>query len=52
MEFVQEGKAKILVPEIPKTVSSDMPVFYNPKMRVNRDLAVLGLEYLCKKLER
>lgn len=52
MEFVQEGKAKILVPEVPKTVSSDMPVFYNPKMRVNRDLAVLGLEYLCKKLER
>ncbi len=52
MEIVQEGKAKILVPEIPKTVSSDMPVFYNPKMRVNRDLAVLGLEFLCSKLGR
>lgn len=52
MEVVQEGKAKILVPEIPKIVSSEMPVFYNPKMRVNRDLAVLGLEFLCRKLER
>lgn len=52
MKEVQEGKARILVPEIRETVSSDMPVFYNPKMRVNRDLAVLGLEYLSKKLGR
>ena len=29
-----------------------MPVFYNPKMRVNRDLAVLGLEYTYRKMGR
>ena len=52
MKIVQEGKAKIYIPELRDIVSSDMPVFYNPKMRVNRDLAVLGLEYLCKKLGR
>lgn len=52
MKTIQEGKARILVPELREIVSSDMPVFYNPKMRVNRDLAVLGMEYLCKKLDR
>ncbi len=52
MKTIQEGKAKILIPDLPEVVSSDMPVFYNPKMRVNRDLAVLGLEYLSKKLGR
>ncbi len=52
MKEIQEGKARILVPDLPEVVSSDMPVFYNPKMRVNRDLAVLGLEYLSRKLSR
>ncbi len=52
MKIIQEGKARIHVPEIREIVSSDMPVFYNPRMRVNRDLAVLGLEYLCRKLGR
>ncbi len=52
MKTVREGKAQILVPELREIVSSDMPVFYNPKMRVNRDLAVLGLAYLCAKLGR
>ena len=48
MPIIREGKAKILVPELRDIVSSDMPVFYNPKMRVNRDLTVLVLKYLCK----
>ena len=52
METVQEGKAKVIVPQLREVVSADMPVFYNPKMRVNRDLAVLGLEYLCRKFNR
>ncbi len=52
MKIVQEGKAKVYIPELRDIVSSDMPVFYNPRMRVNRDLAVLGLEYLCRKLGR
>ncbi len=52
MKLIEEGRAKIYVPELREIVSSDMPVFYNPKMRVNRDLAVLGLRYLCRKLKR
>ncbi len=52
MKTVKEGKALIYIPELREIVSSDMPVFYNPKMRVNRDLAVLGLRFLCKKLGR
>ncbi len=52
MKIIQEGKAKIRVPELREIVSSDMPVFYNPRMRVNRDLAVLGLEFVCRKLGR
>ncbi len=52
MKTIEEGRAQILVPEIREIVSSDMPVFYNPKMRVNRDLAVLGLQYQCEKLGR
>ena len=47
MKTITEGKAKILIPELREIVSSDMPVFYNPKMRINRDLAVLGLRFLC-----
>ena len=46
MERIREGKAVILVPQLREVVSSDMPVFYNPLMRVNRDLSVLGLAYL------
>lgn len=52
MEVLQEGAVRFYVPEIRSVISSDMPVFYNPKMRVNRDLAVLGLEYLGRKLGR
>ncbi len=52
MKTIGEGKAKILVPELREIVSSDMPVFYNPRMKVNRDLAVLGLEYVCRKFGR
>ncbi len=49
---IKEGKAEILVPEVREVVSSDMPVFYNPRMRVNRDLAVLALRYQCSRLGR
>ncbi len=52
MKIIEEGLVKIKVPELREVVSSDMPVFYNPKMRVNRDLAVLGLQYQCEKLGR
>ena len=38
-EIVTEGKAKIAVPKS-KKLSRDMPVFYNPVMRSNRDIAI------------
>jgi tRNA (guanine26-N2/guanine27-N2)-dimethyltransferase len=50
-ETVQEGKVKILVPKLKafiKTPSeyapSKAPVFYNPVMEINRDIAVLVLQ--------
>ncbi len=46
MKEIREGLALIRIPEEREIVSSDMPVFYNPRMRVNRDLAVLGLSYV------
>ncbi|WP_448584249.1 tRNA (guanine(10)-N(2))-dimethyltransferase [Thermocrinis sp.] len=38
--MIREGKAIISV-ETPEVVSSDMPVFYNPVMVVNRDISLL-----------
>jgi len=50
-EIIEEGKVKILVPKLKafiKTPSeyapSKAPVFYNPVMELNRDLAVLALQ--------
>src|SRR3989338_2095623 len=41
-DLVVEGKAKVAVPKYGgKTVSSAMPVFYNPAMKPNRDITVL-----------
>jgi len=47
---VQEGAASILVPELAKSelehidrARSRAPVFYNPRMRLNRDSAILAL---------
>jgi len=52
MKTVVEGKAKILLPSLPENISSDMPVFYNPKMRINRDFSVLIIKYLVNILGR
>jgi len=30
MKKIEEGKARIVVPELRDVVSSEMPVFYNP----------------------
>jgi tRNA (guanine26-N2/guanine27-N2)-dimethyltransferase len=58
-EIVEEGKVKILVPELKafiKTPSeyapSKAPVFYNPVMELNRDIAVLALQTYQKMLNR
>ncbi len=52
MKVIAEGTAKILLPSLPESISSDMPVFYNPRMRINRDFTVLMIRYLTKVLGR
>lgn len=47
-KIIQEGRARIRAP-VAKKISSKMPVFYNPVMRSNRDIAVLLLNSLNKK---
>jgi len=54
-EIVEEGKVKILVPKLKAFVKlpsdyapSKAPVFYNPVMELNRDLAVLALQVYQK----
>ena len=56
-EIVKEGKINISVPKLKafiKTPSeyapSKAPVFYNPVMELNRDLAVLALQTYQKML--
>ena len=50
-EMVKEGKVKVLVPKLKAFVKqpsdyapSKAPVFYNPVMELNRDIAVLALQ--------
>ena len=58
-ETITEGKVKILVPKLAayKKKPSDYapskaPVFYNPKMELNRDLAVIALQTHQTLLDR
>lgn len=46
--LITEGKAKIAVPAS-KRLSSDMPVFYNPVMRSNRDITLALMAAAAKK---
>ena len=46
---IEEGKAKVRVPKPAKVVSKEMPVFYNPVMKLNRDISVLLLNAIDKK---
>lgn len=48
MELIKEGKAAIKI-TLQKTVSKEMDVFYNPVMKLNRDIAVLLLNSVNKK---
>ncbi|MBW2984861.1 tRNA (guanine(26)-N(2))-dimethyltransferase [Candidatus Woesearchaeota archaeon] len=47
--LIEEGKAKVKVPKPGKVVSKEMPVFYNPVMKLNRDISVLLLNAIDKK---
>ena len=47
--FIIEGKARIAVPKHPgRAVSSEMPVFYNPVMKSNRDITILLMAAAAK----
>ena len=48
---VVEGAARILVPRVEKPTSA-APVFYNPVMSLNRDVAVAALQAYRRKLGR
>lgn len=48
MNYCTEGKVKFQI-DAPKIVSRKMPVFYNPVMELNRELAILLLNSLQKK---
>ena len=45
--IINEGKAVINVPKA-KKVSKEMPVFYNPVMKLNRDISILLLNSIDK----
>ena len=47
-ELIKEGKAIVQV-FTDKKISKDLPVFYNPVMRLNRDISVVLLLALGKK---
>ena len=47
--LIEEGKAKAKVPKPAKVVSKEMSVFYNPVMKLNRDISVLLLNAIDKK---
>ncbi len=47
MQLIQEGKAKLRIKQ-ETIVSKQMPVFYNPVMKFNRDISVLILNSIEK----
>jgi len=58
-EIIEEGKIKVLVPKLKAFVKlpsdyapSKAPVFYNPVMELNRDLAVLALQAYQRTVNR
>jgi len=58
-EFIKEGAVKVLVPKLETFVKepweyapSKAPVFYNPLMELNRDLAVLALQTYQRMVKR
>ncbi len=50
IKSINEGLCKIQFPEYEK-VSSEAPVFYNPKMELNRDISILAIQAFQKKLD-
>jgi len=58
-EVIQEGQTKVVVPRLKEFVKqpcdyapSKAPVFYNPLMELNRDIAVLAVQAYQKNVDR
>jgi tRNA (guanine26-N2/guanine27-N2)-dimethyltransferase len=58
-EIIEEGQARVLVPKLSAFVEkpgeyapSKAPVFYNPVMELNRDIAVLALQAYQRTVNR
>jgi tRNA (guanine26-N2/guanine27-N2)-dimethyltransferase len=58
-EIIEEGKVRVLVPKLKAFVRSPSeyapskaPVFYNPVMELNRDLAVIALQAYQRRVDR
>lgn len=47
MQIITEGSARLKIPKAEK-VSKEMEVFYNPVMKLNRDISVLLLNSISK----
>lgn len=51
IEIINEGLVQIEFPEFNK-VSSDAPVFYNPRMEFNRDISILAIQAFQRELNK
>ncbi len=51
LETIKEGTTDIQFPKFDK-VSSEAPVFYNPKMELNRDISILALQVFQRRENR
>ena len=51
IKCIEEGLTKIEFPKFEK-ISSEAPVFYNPRMELNRDLSILAIQVFQKNQNR
>lgn len=51
IEIIKEGLVEIQVPKFDK-VSSNAPVFYNPRMEFNRDISIIALQTFQEEVDR
>lgn len=49
---IREGKAIILIPDVEVDEPTKAPVFYNPRMKMNRDSAILAVSTLHRRYGR
>jgi tRNA (guanine26-N2/guanine27-N2)-dimethyltransferase len=52
IELVHEGVSKVWIPEPQGLLPSKLPVFFNPIMELNRDIAVLALQVFQRMIGR